>query len=160
MRGLGCINPDYYERNKENWRCALIPNGVDCNRFKPGPMQRGKFGIPEGGFVVLMVSALDPTKRVAQGIEAVSKIPEAYMVVAGDGALRDEIDGLAAKLIPGRYKRFQVASERMPLLYQSADLFLHLSQIESFRKCFSRGNGLRTSGRGSRFPKDTMDRRR
>ena len=124
--GLVCINPDYFERNQQKWRCALIPNGVDCDRFQLGAAQRSEFGIPEGRFVVLMVSALDPTKRVAAGIEAVSKIPDAHMVVAGDGALRREIDSLAAKLLPERYTRLQVSSERMPALYQSADLFLHL----------------------------------
>ena len=35
--GLVCINPDYFERNRQKWRCALIPNGVDCNRFRLGP---------------------------------------------------------------------------------------------------------------------------
>jgi glycosyltransferase involved in cell wall biosynthesis len=134
--GLVCINPDYFERNQLKWRCALIPNGVDCSRFQLRAAQRAQFGIPEGRFVVLMVSALDPTKRVAAGIEAVSKIPDAHMVVAGDGALRREIDSLAAKLLPGRYTRLQVSSERMPALYQSADLFLHLSQIESFGNVF------------------------
>src|SRR5664280_2719069 len=35
--GLVCTNPDFYERNRTRWHCRLIPNGVDCERFKPGP---------------------------------------------------------------------------------------------------------------------------
>ena len=34
--GLVCTNPDFYERNKTRWRCALIPNGTDTTLFTPG----------------------------------------------------------------------------------------------------------------------------
>ena len=34
--GLICTNPEYYDRNKTRWNCALIPNGVDINQFTPG----------------------------------------------------------------------------------------------------------------------------
>jgi glycosyltransferase involved in cell wall biosynthesis len=34
--GLICTNPDFYERNNARWRCQLIPNGVDYDRFQPG----------------------------------------------------------------------------------------------------------------------------
>ena len=44
--GLVCTNPDFYERNKTRWNCQLIPNGVDCERFKPGSGQRELFGTP------------------------------------------------------------------------------------------------------------------
>ena len=116
--------------------CALIPSGVDCRRFQPGQGSRQQFGIPENSFVVLMVSALETSKRVAAGIRAVSEIDDAYLVIAGDGSLRAEIDQLAATLLPGRFKRLQVLPKQMPALYQSADLFLHLSRIESFGNVF------------------------
>jgi glycosyltransferase involved in cell wall biosynthesis len=83
-----------------------------------------------------MVSALDPTKRVATGIEAVSKIPDAHLVVAGDGSLRQQIDALAAELLPARYTRLQLPPEKIPTLYQSAHVFLHLSQTEPFGNVF------------------------
>jgi glycosyltransferase involved in cell wall biosynthesis len=134
--GLVCTNPDFYERNKSRWRCRLIPNGVDCDRFQPGPPQRREFGLPEGGLVVLMVSALSPGKRIEVGIEAVSRIPDAHMVVAGDGPLRKVVDATAARLLPGRFTRISVASERMAALYRSADVFLHLAKDESFGNVF------------------------
>jgi len=107
--GLVCTNPDYYERNRLRWPCALIPNGIDVNRFNPGPPAREAFGLPEDRPVILMVSALIPSKRVGDGILAVSKLPDAHLVVAGDGP---------------------------PLLYRSADVFLHLSKEESFGNVF------------------------
>ena len=79
-----------------------------------------------------MVSALIPSKRVKAGIEAVSKLPNAHLVVAGDGPLREEIDAQAAQLLPGRFSRLSVSQQRMPILYQSSDVFLHLSRDEPF----------------------------
>ena len=134
--GLVCTNPDFYERNKSRWRCRMIPNGVDCDRFQPGVQQRQDFGLPGDRLIVLMVSALVPTKRVEIGIKAVSRIPDAHLVVAGDGPLRQAVDGLAARLLPGRFTRLSLAPERMPALYQSADIFMHLSLEEAFGNVF------------------------
>jgi len=130
--GLVCTNPDFLERNKDRWHCVLIPNGVDCNRFRPGVARRQAFGLPADRVIVLMVSALISSKRVATGIAAVSRIADADLVVAGDGPLRHDIDALASRLLPGRFSRVTAAPEQMPALYQSADVFLHLSKDESF----------------------------
>jgi len=134
--GLVCTNPDFYERNKSRWRCRMIPNGVDCNQFQPGPPAREQLGLPRDDLIILMVSALEPGKRVEIGIEAVSQIPGAHLVVAGDGRLRQSIDALAASLMPGRFTRISLPTERMPSLYRSADVFLHLSKEESFGNVF------------------------
>jgi glycosyltransferase involved in cell wall biosynthesis len=134
--GLVCINPDYFERNKDVWNCRLIPNGVDCDRFRPGAGRRAEFGIPEDRFIVLMVSALIPSKRVDVGIEAVSRIPDAHLVVAGDGPLRARIASVASAAMPGRFTRVSVSPDRMPILYQSADVFLHCSREEAFGNVF------------------------
>jgi len=130
--GLVCTNAEFYERNKSHWRCQLIPNGVDCDRFQPGHAQRQTFGLPESRFVVLMVSALVPNKRVELGIQAVSKIPNAHLVVAGDGPLRSAVDAAAATLLPRRFTRIQIPADQMPKLYQACDVFLHLCKDESF----------------------------
>jgi glycosyltransferase involved in cell wall biosynthesis len=82
--------------------------------------------------VVLMVSAMIASKNVGSGIDAVSRIPDARLVVAGDGPLRDDLRAQADRQIPGRYRQIQVSPERMPDLYRAADVFLHLSKDESF----------------------------
>jgi glycosyltransferase involved in cell wall biosynthesis len=130
--GLVCTNPDFYERNRGRWRARLIPNGVDCARFSPGPHQRSLFGLPQNQLVVLMVSALIPSKRVDVGIESVSQIPNAHLVVAGDGPMRKAIEAMAVQRLPGRFTLLSVPSEKMPSLYRSADVFLHLSKEEAF----------------------------
>jgi glycosyltransferase involved in cell wall biosynthesis len=134
--GLICTNPDFYQRNREKWRCALIPNGVDVLRFHPGAESRAEFGLPADGRIVLMVSALIDSKRVGLGVETVSRIPGCHLVVAGDGPLRKDVDEQAARLMPGRFTRLTVTPDRMPALYRSADVFMHLSREEAFGNVF------------------------
>jgi glycosyltransferase involved in cell wall biosynthesis len=134
--GLICINPEYYERNRSRYRSALIPNGVDTQRFVPGTPERERFGLPATGQMVLMVSALIPSKNVAEAIHAVALLPDATLVVAGDGPLRDELRSLAERHLPGRYRQLTVPPADMPALYRSADAFLHLSRDESFGNVF------------------------
>lgn len=134
--GLVCTNPDYLERNRSKWTCALIPNGVDLARFKPSVGERDRFGFPQDKKIILMVSAFIESKRVLDGIRAVAELPDGYLVVAGDGPLRDEAQALADTLMPGRFLRISLAAKDMPALYQSVDVFLHLSLLESFGNVF------------------------
>ncbi|HEY8153963.1 MAG TPA: glycosyltransferase family 4 protein [Myxococcota bacterium] len=129
--GLICVNPLHQERNRARWRCRLISNGVDLERFKPSAGRRERFGIPTGLPVVLMVSALIDSKNVASGIRAVSRLPDYFLILAGDGPLREQTDRLAAELLPNRYRRLQCPRDEMAELYRCADAFLHLSRDES-----------------------------
>jgi glycosyltransferase involved in cell wall biosynthesis len=130
--GLICTNPEYLARNRERWFCALIPNGFDPARFKPGRVDRAALGLPRDAPVILMASALIPSKRVMEGIRAVAKVPDAFLLVAGDGPLRDAVDRLGAELLPGRFLRRTFPYDQMPDVYRSADAFLHMSLSESF----------------------------
>lgn len=129
---LACTNPVYEARNARRWPSALVPNGVDVSRFAPGPAQRQQLGIADGRPLVLVVSALDPNKRVTDAIRAVAAVDDAALVVAGDGPLRDVVDRMGAELLPGRYTRTTVPSDQMPMLYRSADVVLHTARDESF----------------------------
>lgn len=134
--GLVCTNADYFERNRTQYRSALIPNGVDLDRFRPGRAERERFAMPFEGPVILMVSALIPSKNVAAGIAAAARVPNATLVVAGDGPLRTDLKKLADELLPGRYRQMTVPVADMPALYRSADVFMHLSVDESFGNVF------------------------
>lgn len=131
--GLVCINPEYFERNRDRWRSVLIPNGVDHERFHPGPAERERFGLPRGAPIVLVASALIPSKRVEDAIRVVAQADDdAILVVAGDGPERVAVDALANHLLPGRFTRLVVKPDDMPSLYRSVDLLLHLSKDEAF----------------------------
>jgi glycosyltransferase involved in cell wall biosynthesis len=133
---LVCTNPDYLARNRESWPCALIPNGVDLGRFRPGDGQRQRFGIPEDGLVILMVSAFISSKRIFDGIQAVARLEGAHLVIAGDGPLREDAKAKADETLPGRFTQLTVSAAEMPALYRSADVFMHLSLNESFGNVF------------------------
>jgi hypothetical protein len=66
-----------------------------------------------------MVSALEEGKRVLQGIRAVAEVPGVFLVIAGDGPLRGQVDRLAAGLLPGRFLRTTFSHELMPVVYRS-----------------------------------------
>ena len=130
--GLVCTNPDYEEANRARWRTALIPNGIDPARFDHVLPDRARFGLPQDKKIVLMVSAFIETKRVMDGMRAVAEVPGAHFAVAGDGPLRGEVEALARDILPGRFTRLELPAAEMPVLYHSADAFLHMSLTESF----------------------------
>lgn len=134
--GLVCTNPEYLERNRHRWRCALIPNGVTYDRFAAAVPARADFGLPADAKVVLMVSALIASKRVDLGIKVIAQMPGVQLVVAGDGPMRQELAALAERVAPGRVRFITVASAKMPGLYCSADAVLHLAERESFGNVF------------------------
>ncbi len=130
--GLICTNPEYLERNRERWPSVLIPNGVDPTRFRGAAPDRKRFGIPEGAPVAIIVSALIPSKRVADGVRAAARVAGLQLLVLGDGEQRDEVDALGRELMPGRYRRITVSYDDIPRAYASADVLLHMSKDESF----------------------------
>ena len=164
--GLVCTNPEYYNRHKNNYPCALIPNGVDTRRFHPRntgilPVQadrnnqdlsflesesnqhgqdardtttliREQFNLPRNTPIILIVSALIPSKKVPDAIRAVANLPDAHLVIAGDGEQRSEVDSLANTLLKNRFTSLTLPREKMPDLYRSADVLLHMSQDEPF----------------------------
>jgi glycosyltransferase involved in cell wall biosynthesis len=127
--GLICTNPEYFERHRSRYPSALIPNGVNPAVFFPGPPQRDELGLPPGP-LVLMVSALAHFKRVLEGIRAVAPMRDVQLVIAGDGEQRSAVQKLGDELMPGRFRLLKLPRAKMPALYRSADVFLHMSQDE------------------------------
>lgn len=88
-------------------RVTVIPNGRSGERFRPASPTdqadaREAFGIPPDGDVVAIVGALSPEKRVDVAIEAVARLSEVFLVVAGDGPERATLEKLADRDAPGR----------------------------------------------------------
>ena len=127
---LVCTNPDYFDAHRGRWPSVLIPNGVDPEMFRPGASARQSLGLPGGRPVILMVSALASFKRVLEGIRAAARVPDAYLVIAGDGEQRQNVLALGNELMPGRFRLMSLSRQQMPSLYRSADVFLHMSQDE------------------------------
>jgi glycosyltransferase involved in cell wall biosynthesis len=130
--GLVCTNPEYFRRHESTYASALIPNGIIVDAFSPGPDVRSELELPKASPLILMVSALIPSKHPAAGIRAAAKVPGAALVIAGDGPLHVECDRLGKELLGERYKRITLPSKKMPALYRSADVLLHMSREEAF----------------------------
>ncbi|MCR9201175.1 MAG: glycosyltransferase family 4 protein [Planctomycetaceae bacterium] len=133
--GLVCINPEYYERNKDAYPTVLIPNGTDPDFFTPDCSESvpAEVRIEHDGPVVVMASAMIRSKRVAEAIDAVALIPNACLVVAGDGPDRAAIAARAEQKLPGRHRLLgSVKRHLMPHIFRQADAFLHMSQEEPF----------------------------
>jgi glycosyltransferase involved in cell wall biosynthesis len=129
---LVCTNPEYFAAHRAAYRCSLIPNGVDTAKFVPGVGDRAAIGLPRDARVVLFVSALAPSKRVADGVRAAAGVPGVHVIVAGDGELREEIEQTGRGLLGERFRRVKVAHAEMPGLYRCADVVVHLSRDEPF----------------------------
>jgi glycosyltransferase involved in cell wall biosynthesis len=129
---LVCTNPLYFARHKHARPTWLIPNAVDSSRFSEATADRAFWGLKPNETIVLIVSALVPSKRVLEGIRAVASMSDVHLVVAGDGPLRKQVDSEGQRLLGGRFRRVTAPFERMPFLYKSADVLLHMSQDEPF----------------------------
>jgi glycosyltransferase involved in cell wall biosynthesis len=109
---------------------VAVPNGVDLERFRPkaapDPAARARWGVPPGAPLVLFVGALDRAhwfKGVPLLLQAVARLPEAHVVVAGDGDLRSGLQAEGARLLgPRAHFLGRVADADLPGLYGAADV--------------------------------------
>jgi glycosyltransferase involved in cell wall biosynthesis len=111
---------------------SVIPNGVDFDRFHPEGKQLD-LDLPKP--MVLCVAWLNRHnhKRIELAIEAVSRLPQASLLLCGDGPDRSYYQALGNKLL-GR-ERFALdyfSFEQMPQVYCSADVFTLPSLSEPF----------------------------
>lgn len=123
-------------------RIAVIPCGVDLNRFHPRDrtVARTELGIPDDRQVVLFVGRLEPLKGVEILIDAVAELEDSrpdLLIVGGDARASSYMallkERAEARGIGGR-TRFEgaVAHERLPLYYSAADVCVVPSFYESF----------------------------
>jgi glycosyltransferase involved in cell wall biosynthesis len=106
----------------------VVPQGVDCELFRPGIEPRNLGLEPP---VALFVGAMAPEKRPDLAIDAAAEA-DLSLVIAGQGPLADEIDQRAAeRLAPQRYRRMKIRRRRLPALYNAADVLLLTSPLES-----------------------------
>lgn len=111
---------------------SVIPNGVDLSRFKSEGSQL-QLHLPRS--IVLCVASLKrgSHKRVELLIDAMKHLPQASLLLCGDGPDRAHFQALGETAIGS--KRFAICSvpfDRMPEVYRSADVFTLPSVDEPF----------------------------
>lgn len=119
----------------------VLPGGVDTLKFKPDikPME-----LPFKPPIILTVAALSVYKRIDLVIKAVSKLPHASLVVAGNGILKEEIELLGKKMLPGRFLRLDIGFQQLPSLYSACQVFT-LPSNHSEPSIFSKLTGVNPS---------------
>jgi len=130
-RGAGASRPSWF----------TIPNFIDTARFSPGrdDALRREMDIPANALVVLTAAAIKKThKRIDYLLEEVAALRAAhphlpvYLVVAGGSEQQTQEVIERGQRLLGDHVRFLVnfPRERMPSLYQAADVFVLTSLRE------------------------------
>ena len=133
---LARLNP-HSEGRVRFWR-----NGLDMDALKPAtPRQavaaREALGVPGDRFLLMTACLLLPWKRVDRAVRALAlvrqQMPEAALIVLGDGEERARLEGLAGELGVAGAVRFEGAvpqSEVIRYLW-AADVFLSLNDLSN-----------------------------
>jgi glycosyltransferase involved in cell wall biosynthesis len=111
---------------------SIIPSGVDLERFTPKG-SKIDFGLTKP--IVLCVASLNRNnhKRVDLAINAVSRMPQASLLLCGDGPDKDYFQAQCDKLLgSNRFKICTFPFQKMPEVYRSADIFTLPSINEPF----------------------------
>lgn len=99
---------------------GVVPGGVDRQLFNPRVTPL-KLSLKHP--IILTVAALVPYKRVDLVIQAVSKLPQVSLIVAGTGPLRQEIETLGRGLLGKRFLQVDLDYDQLPSLYTACDVF-------------------------------------
>lgn len=117
-------------------RVQVMRNGVDLDRFSPLDREacRRELGLPITGPVLLAVGHLIEVKGQHLAIEALQALPDAHLVMVGDGPQREALRQQAADL--GVSARVTFAGSRpnteLASWYSAADLLILASSREGW----------------------------
>ena len=118
-------------------RIRVVRSGIDLTPYAAPfdrAVLRAAIGIQEGDFLVLQVAALAPHKSqrdlLAAARAVIDRRPEALVWIAGEGALRDELERQHEKLRLGDRVRLLGFRDDVPDLLRAADLFCVSSYLE------------------------------
>ena len=133
-------------------RVRVIANGVDVERLKPGPTTgalRRELGIPQDAPVLGSVGRLEPVKNYRLALRAFARLgaeteaPLPYLVLAGDGSKRGELESLAGALGVSPRVRFLGWRDDIDEVLGAFDVFIMTSNSEgtsvSLLEAMSRG---------------------
>ena len=121
-------------------RVTWMPNPVDMDEFRPPSPEekmrlRRDLGLPIEAPVVLFVGRLAPEKELPSLIAAfrqvLGPIPDAVLVLAGDGPSRTELESLSGNLLGSAIRFTGMAPVRdVRRLMQASDVFALVSSLE------------------------------
>ncbi|HEX8512984.1 MAG TPA: glycosyltransferase [Allosphingosinicella sp.] len=106
--------------------------GLDLERFRPGDRESARRKLGVDGPLIVVPGNLVPLKGHRLAIEALAELPEASLLIAGEGPERTALEALIADrgLAPRARLLGSVPPEAMPGLLGAADLMLLPSERE------------------------------
>jgi glycosyltransferase involved in cell wall biosynthesis len=145
---IGSLNRRYYvEQGVPGERIFMMPYAVDNARFEADAAKasasreelRASLGLEPGRPILLFAAKLIERKRPLQLVDAFAKVHaepalrRPYLLFAGDGPLRKQVEEKAAQLAPGTVKvlGFQRQTE-LPRCYDLCDAFVLPSGQEAW----------------------------
>ncbi|MGY4104886.1 glycosyltransferase family 4 protein [Ignavigranum ruoffiae] len=120
----------------------VVPTGVNIPKISKEEalenrkIQRQALGLAESDWVFLSLSRLSQEKQIDQVIQAFPKIqqqiPEAFLLIVGDGPARECLENQAQSLGIERIRFVgEIPYEEVGNYYQMADVYLNASESES-----------------------------
>lgn len=128
------------KRKKFNVTVEPLSNGVDLAKFSPGKVPERfyrKYRLSLDRPMALYVGRVDPEKSLSNVVMAfaavLDEVPEAMLVIAGDGTDRRHLQDLVQSLGIEKSVRFlgRVMPPDTTELYRAADLFVTASETET-----------------------------
>jgi len=119
------------------WKVRVIPNGIDAAPFREdrdcGELRRS-LGIPAAAPVIGTVGRLSEIKRqdlmIRAFAEAIRRVPDAHLLLVGDGPLRESLQTLADELGLSRRVHLVGYQDRPERYLQVMDIFALTSRSE------------------------------
>jgi glycosyltransferase involved in cell wall biosynthesis len=109
-------------------RAHYLPNFVGAEQAEPLP--RDEFFTPRGAPLVLGLGRLHENKAFDILLKAITRVPNAYLWIAGEGPLRGELEALAERLAVKPRVRFLGWREDVAALLATSDVFVCPSRHE------------------------------
>ncbi|RAU22239.1 glycosyl transferase [Paramagnetospirillum kuznetsovii] len=116
---------------KQGWptdRAHYVPNFVPD--AKAAPVSRATLDTPPGAPLIVAMGRLHANKGFDVLLAALEQLHDAYLWIAGEGPLRQELEELAAHLAVKPRVRFLGWRDDVAALYASGDLFVCPSRHE------------------------------
>ncbi len=135
---INSTSPAVYDRT----RIMIVPNGINLEQFKRNvpAHERSKLlkklGLDEDSRILLTVSRLSKEKQIADLISymrpLLAAVPNARLVIAGDGPERYRLDKYARKIGVRHAVRFtgRIAPEQIYRIYNIGKIFVSSSDFE------------------------------
>lgn len=133
---------DLIPKNRKHFKVPVeaISNGIDLSRFSKGKAPTEiyeKYNIPTDKPIILYIGRVDPEKSldilINAFVQAHPEIPDAHLVVVGDGTARPGLEKIIEKNNLSDHAHFlgRIIGDDLPQIYRTGNVFAITSKTET-----------------------------